>query len=249
MRIYKNFAYFYVKGRYSRFSEKMAEILPTILEKFDAKPQKILDIACGEGTFAVEMAKRGFQIVGVDISREMLKFAKEKAKKENVNVKFICQDMRSLNFDEEFDLVTCWFDSLNYLLTLEDLEKAFAGVYRALKKGGLFIFDMNTKYGLAVGWTRYPCYIEQDTPDLFEIHCASYDFEKDIATLKITGFIKEGERWIRIDEEHKERGYTIREIRECLRKAGFKELACWGSIKDMSEPQPDTRRVFFVVQK
>ncbi|KPU63358.1 hypothetical protein EP1X_03185 [Thermococcus sp. EP1] len=249
MKIYKNFAYLYVKGRYSRFSEKMAEILPIILEMFDVKPQKILDIACGEGTFAVEMAKRGFQVVGVDISEEMLKFAKEKAKNENVNVEFICGDMRSLDFDEEFDLATCWYDSLNYLLTLEDLEKAFTGVYSALKKGGLFIFDMNTKYGLAIGWTRRPCYIDQETEDVFEIHQASYDFESDIATLKITGFIKEGETWTRIDEEHKEKAYTLREIRECLKRVGFKELACWGSIKDMSEPQPNSGRVFFVVQK
>ena len=122
----------------------MAETLPTILEKFNIKPQEILDIACGEGTFAVEMAKRGFRVVGVDISKEMLKFAKEKAKNENVNVEFIYGDMRSLGFNEEFDLATCWYDSLNYLLTLKDLEKAFAGVYKALKKDELFIFDMNT---------------------------------------------------------------------------------------------------------
>ncbi|WP_168194758.1 class I SAM-dependent DNA methyltransferase [Thermococcus aciditolerans] len=249
MKVYEHFAYLYVRGRYSRFSEKMAEILPMILEKFDARPHRILDVACGEGTFAVEMAKRGFQTVGVDISSEMLKFAKEKAKKENVDVKFICQDMRSLDFDEEFDLVTCWFDSLNYLLTIEDLEKTFAGIYRALKEKGLFIFDMNTRYGLAVGWSRYSCHIEQETEDILEIHQASYDFETDIATLRIIGFIRNGETWIRLDEEHKEKGYTLREIRERLRHVGFKELACWGNIKDMSEPQPDSRRVFFVVQK
>ena len=249
MNVYKKFAYLYVKGRYSHFSEKMAEILPTILENFNVQPQRILDIACGEGTFAVEMAKRGFQVVGVDISKEMLKFAEEKAKNENVNVKFICRDMRSLDFDREFDLATCWFDSLNYLLTLEELEKAFAGVYKALKEEGLFIFDMNTKHGLAVGWSRYSCHIEQETEDIFEIHQVSYDFETDIATLRIIGFIRNGETWIRLDEEHKEKGYTLREIRDCLKRVGFKELACWGSIKDMSEPQPDTRRVFFVVQK
>ena len=249
MNVYKKFAYLYVKGRYSHFSEKMAEILPTIFENFNVQPQRILDIACGEGTFAVEMAKRGFQVVGVDISEEMLKFAKEKAKNENVNVEFICGDMRSLDFNEEFGLVTCWFDSLNYLLTLKDLEKAFAGVYKALKKDGLFIFDMNTKYGLAVGWARYSCHIEQETEDILEIHQTSYDFETDIATMRVIGLIKNGETWVKIDEEHKEKAYTLREIRECLKRVGFKELACWGSIKDMSEPQPDTRRVFFVVQK
>jgi len=134
MNVYKKFAYLYVKGRYSHFSEKMAEILPTIFENFNVQPQRILDIACGEGTFAVEMAKRGFRVVGVDISKEMLKFAKEKAKNENVNVEFIYGDMRSLDFNEEFDLATCWYDSLNYLLTLKDLEKPLLEYTKHSKK-------------------------------------------------------------------------------------------------------------------
>lgn len=249
MAIYKKFAHIYVRGRYSLFSKRVAEALPAILEKFNLRPRRILDIACGEGTFAIEMARKGFEVVGVDISEEMLKFAEEKARRENVNVKFLCRDMRSLDFDEEFDLVTCWYDSLNYLLTLEDLEKAFASAYRALGNGGLFIFDMNTKYGLAVGWARRSCYIEQETEDVLEIHRVSYDFETDTATLRITGFIKEGDAWIRFDEEHKEKGYTLREIRGCLKRTGFRELACWGNLRDMSEPQPNSGRVFFVVQK
>jgi len=164
-------------------------------------------------------------------------------------VEFLLQDMRSLPFEERFDLVTCWFDSLNYLLELEDLERTFAGACRALKKSGLFIFDMNTIYGLAVNWQRLPCYVQQDTPWLFEIHRPSYDCEKNIATLRITGFMKEGDRWTRMDEEHKERGYTLEEIRQCLKEVGLQELACWGNLQEMSEPKPDSDRVWFVMQK
>jgi ubiquinone/menaquinone biosynthesis C-methylase UbiE len=249
MSIYERFAYFYAKGPYLQFSERILELLPAVLARFDARPQTILDIACGEGTFAVAMAKKGLQVTGVDQSPQMLQFARERAERENVKVEFVLQDMRSLPFEERFDLVTCWFDSLNYLLELEDLEKTFAGVCRALKKAGLFIFDMNTIYGLAVDWQRYHCYVQQDTAELFEIHRPSYDLEKNIATMKITGFVKEGDGWTRMDEVHRERGYTLEDIRQCLKEVGFQELACWGNLVEMSEPKPDCARVWFAVQR
>jgi len=249
MTIYERFAYLYAKGPYPRYSERMAELLPSVLERYGLKPETILDLACGEGTFAVRMAKKGFKVTGVDLSPHLLRFARERDKKENVDVEFLLQDMRSLPFEERYDLVTCWYDSLNYLLEMEELERAFAGVYRALKRGGLFIFDMNTIYGLAVIWQRHPCYVQQDSSELFEIHRPSYDFEKNIATLRITGFIKEGNGWARIDEEHKERGYSLEEIRQCLKGVGLKELACWGNLRELSEPEPDSGRVWFVARK
>jgi ubiquinone/menaquinone biosynthesis C-methylase UbiE len=227
----------------------MAELLPSVLERFGVEPQMLLDLACGEGSFAVAMAKKGVQVTGVDLSPHILRFAREHAKRENVSVEFLLQDIRSLSFVERFDLMTCWYDSLNYLLELEDLEKTFAGVSHALKRGGLFIFDMNTIYGLAVNRQQHPCIVQQDTSELFEIHRPSYDFEKNIATLMITGFIKEGNSWIRIDEEHMERGYSLKEIRQCLKKIGLQELGCWGSFQEMSELKPNSGRVWFMVRK
>ena len=249
MSFYDRFAYFYAKGPYPQYSEKMVKLLPPVLARFDARPQTILDIACGEGTFAVAMAKKGFQVTGVDRSPQMLRFARERAERENVKVEFLLQDMRTLSFEERFDLVTCWFDSLNYVLELEGIQNTFAGVYRALKKEGLFIFDMNTVYGLAVIWQREPCYVQQNSPEMFEIQFPSYDFEKRIATTRISGFAKEGDRWIRMDEEHKERGYTLEEIRQCSKAVDFQELACWENLEEMSEPRPNSGRVWFVMQK
>ena len=249
MSFYDRFAYFYAKGPYHQYSGRMVELLPPVLARFDARPQTVLDIACGEGTFAVAMAKRGFQVTGVDRSPQMLQFARERAERENAKVEFLLQDMRSLPFDARFDLATCWFDSLNYVLELEDIQKTFASAYRALKKAGLFIFDMNTIYGLAVNWQREPCYVQQNSPEMFEIQFPSYDFEKRIATTRILGFAKEGDRWIRMDEEHKERGYTLEEIRQCSQEVDFQELACWGNLEEMSEPRPNSGRVWFVMQK
>ena len=250
MNAYREFARFYAKGQYYKYSKQMAEVLPDILEQFGAHPKTILDLACGEGTFILEMAKKGFDATGVDLSPQQVEFAQKKAEKENVNVEIHVQDMRSLFLEKKFDLITCWYDSLNHLLELDDLEKTFLSVHHALNNNGIFIFDVNTIYNLAVKWQQYPCTIELDILNLFEIHRSTYDVENNIATLHITGFVKEGEenKWIRIDEEYRERGYTIEEIRQCLHNTGLQELALWGDIKEKSNPVPNTKRLWFIVK-
>lgn len=210
MAIYREFARFYASGPYPEYSRRMAELLPGVLERFGARPKAVLDLACGEGTFAVIMAQRGLKVTGVDASPEMLRFARKKAEEAGVAVRFIEQDMRSLALAEKFDLVTCWYDSLNYLLEYDELAKTFSNVAQVLNLGGLFIFDMNTIYTLAVFWQQRPCHIELDTPEMLVIHHnPCYDFESNIARLMITAFERESKGWRRMDEEHRERGYTL----------------------------------------
>ena len=251
MNAYREFARFYAKGQYYKYSKQMAEVLPDILEQFNVCPTTILDLACGEGTFIVEMAKKGFDVTGIDLSPQQMEFAQEKAEKENVYAEILIQDMRSFVLKKKFDLITCWYDSLNHLLTLEDLEKTFLSVHNALNNNGIFIFDVNTIYNLAVKWQQYPSTVEQDTSNLFEIHRSRYDVENNIATLHITGFIRENEenKWIRIDEEYKERWYTIEEIRQCLHNTSLQELALWGDIKERSKPVLNTKRLWFIVKR
>ena len=249
MPVYGKFAELYARGGYPQFSARVARFLPALLARFDARPRTILDVACGEGTFAVAMAKKGFRVTGVDRSSEMLRLARQHARQASVGVAFLRRDMRSLTFREEFDLATCWYDSLNYLLRLRDLERTFAGVSRALRTGGLFVFDMNTIHGLAVIWQQFPSNVQQDSPDTFEVHRPSYDRRRGVATLAVTGFVRRGKRWIRMDEIHRERGYSLAQIRRCLRRANLRELAAWGSIWSLTPPRPGDQRVWFVARK
>ena len=247
--MYNEFARFYARGDWPRYSAQMARILPIVLERFGLWPRKVLDLACGEGTFAIAMAKRGLQVTGVDLSPEMLSIARERAAKDGLEVKFLQQDMRLLSLRGRFDLVTCWFDSLNYLLEIDDLAQALAGVSRVLDKNSIFIFDVNTIRALAVEWIREPCYVHLDSQDLFLASVPQYDPATRIASLHITGFARENERWLRVDEVHKERGYTLKEIRRCLKKAGLRELACWASLDKMEKPRRSAVRVWFVASK
>jgi ubiquinone/menaquinone biosynthesis C-methylase UbiE len=248
MSVYEEFAQFYARGPWDKFSKAMAECLPAVLERFDRNPKTVLDLACGEGTFAVEMAKSSYRVTAVDMSPEMLELAKAKADSEGVHVDFLHQDICSLSVEGEFDLVTCWYDSLNYILDVAKLETAFANARRVLKSDGLFVFDMNTIYGLAVNWQTYPAVVQIDTDDLLLLSRPGYDFETNTATLNFTGFARRGDSWHRTDELHKERGYTLEEIRRCLAAAGLKELACWGSMREMSEPKADSGRLWFVAE-
>ena len=186
--IYRSFAYFYVRGPYT-FSETMAKYMPRILRKFRIKTKTLLDLACGDGRFAVMMAKKGMCVVGVDSSAHMLKYARDRARKERVKVAFYQQTMEKLSIRNRFDLVTCWFDSLNYLLADTELIKTFMNVHNILNERGIFIFDMNTIYGLSEIWGRQSSTIQQNTEGIFLVHHGyRYDKRTKCAFVDITGF-------------------------------------------------------------
>jgi len=249
MGIYEGFAQFFAKGNYPAYSQRMADALPSLLQELGSKPLDMLDIACGEGTFAVAMAKRGFRVAGIDQSAVMLQFAKAKARREGVQVSFHQQDMRHLSLRQQFDLVTCWFDSLNYLLDLKDVQATFDGVARALRPTGLFIFDVNTIHRLNLLARRYACVVERETSDVFQVHRHTYNAERNIATFHIVAFAKENGHWNRTEEIHQERGYTPEELRTCLRHARLSERACWDHLQERSPPTAKSRRLYFVAQK
>lgn len=250
MTIYEAFAQYYTNGPYTLHSQAAAMRIPEVLEKFDVNAQDVLDIACGEGTFAIAMTEMNYNVTGVDLSPSMLKFAREKAKQKDRDIPFIQKDMRDLDFEATFDLVTCLFDSLNYMLVLEDLERVFKGVAQALRPEGLFIFDMNTIYGLAVSWQKRPVRFEQDSEDTVILHRLNFDYEHNIATITVTGFHKEDNTyWARMDEAHKERGYPLEQIKRALMRQGLSVRACWSSLLTYNNPTPISSRVWFVAQK
>jgi len=250
--IYQQFAEVYRRGSYPEFSKWVFNLLPSLLEKY-ALPRsgKLLDLACGEGTFLEGMLLNGWQVTGLDQSSNMLRFAEARLKNTGKSFRLIQDDMRNLSFENEFDLVTCWFDSLNYLLELADLENTFRRVFRALKPNGGFLFDMNTLYGLFVRWQQHPVYISQETDDLLEIHIPSCDYEKSEASLRIILFVRDDQKnqWNRWEEIHTQRAYPMDIIQSALEKAGFQVLARLGNLTEQSPALPSSGRVWFIAQK
>jgi SAM-dependent methyltransferase len=248
MVLYKGFADLYAKGPYC-FSEKLVQYLPKIFKKHCIRPVNIMDLCCGDGRFAILMAKKGFAVTGVDGSPYMIKYAKERSRKARLKIDFSVQKMQDLTVQTRYDLVTCWYDSINYLLTKRQLDKMFRNVYRILKDGAFFIFDINTIYGLKVNWPgTSPCVVQNNNTQ-FEMHVCPGTFKKNTAVLNIIGFTKKGRTWTRIEEIHRERGYRLNTIRGSFKKTRFRELGCWESLKTMKRPRHDSGKVFFLLQK
>jgi ubiquinone/menaquinone biosynthesis C-methylase UbiE len=250
MPLYDQFAAIYQRGPYLRFSQSLADtVLPEYMEEMGIVPKKILDIACGEGSLAVTMAEKGYHVTGIDQSLQMVELAQDRALAAGVEVDFRVEDMRSLPFVDEFDLVTCFFDSLNYMLTVADLQEAFLGAYRALHPRGYYIFDMNTVYGLAVDWMRQETYIQNETDDFIELHRQEFDYENTIASMFVTVFQKKGDLWERFEEVHRERGYPIADIQFLLNTIGFEIAGMYGSLSKRTSVQNTSSRVWFAARK
>lgn len=102
----------------------------------------VLDLACGTGRVGLRLAASGLRVVGVDSSEAMLNIAEAKLRQDQLPMELRLLDMRSLDFVDWFDLVVCPLDSFGHMLTIEDQESCLAGVFRALKPGGIFAMDV-----------------------------------------------------------------------------------------------------------
>ncbi len=252
--IYRRFAHYYEHELYSQFSSAMLEHYDRLAETYGLPTNgKLLDVACGNGAFGIGMAQRGWQVTGVDQSADQLSIAQ--AHTGNLAIDWQQGDMREMGFENAFDLVTCWFDSLNYMLTPEDLKSAFRGMYNALKPGGSCVFDMNTIYGIMVHWQQNKDYLQVSTPELIEIHHNDCEWEHNIAHLHITIFDRGEKRpdgsyaWERVDEIHSERAYPVTEIQDYLKEIGFTIVDTLGSLRDFAPPKAVSRRVWLVCRK
>ncbi|MBO4693495.1 MAG: class I SAM-dependent methyltransferase [Clostridia bacterium] len=223
-----------------------ADYICSLFSKYGKKPKLLLDLACGTGSFSNEFSHRGFSVIGVDISEEMLCIAQEKSIKQGNNVLYICQPAQELKLHSTVDGAVCLLDSLNHIIDYSELCEVFIKVSDALEKDALFIFDMNTVYKHKNILADNAFVIEEDG-----IFCVWQNFyNKDLHTTDIIldFFEKQGNKYERYSECFSERAYTKREIYTATEKAGLRIEACLG---DMSGDKPDSResRMFFVARK
>ena len=250
MNIYQQFAKHYQNSQYSAFTKWVInEIFPHWLEVLDFSPASVLDLACGAGEFAIDQAKAGRLVVGLDQSPSLLRLAEAAALEEGAQVRWVQGDMSHFSLAERFDCVTCWFDSLNYLVKIEDLTNCFKAVFNHLNPGGYFLFDMNTIYGIVVQWQKNPYFIQQETPDYLEVCANSCDYENSVAQMRIIMFERQGESWVRYEEVHTERGYTVDDILLLLENAGFAVRHLLGNPLLMRQLETEDSRLFVAARK
>ncbi len=138
---YKGFAYIYDRLMEDVDYQLWVNYIEQIINNNTNKVNKILELACGTGNITIPIAKKGYNITGVDISDDMLMIAKNKSVENNLNILFINQDMVNLQLKEKFDCVLIMCDGINYIRDEDDLLQLFQRVYNILEDDGLFIFS------------------------------------------------------------------------------------------------------------
>lgn len=204
----------------------------------------VLDLGCGTGTLTQLLYQKGYDMIGVDNSEEMLSVAMEKSREAGEQILYLLQDMRELELYSTVGTVVSVCDSLNYILEEEELARVFRLVNNYLYPGGVFIFDFNTvyKYEQVIGDTT----IAENREDCSFIWENYYYPEEQINEYDLTVFVQEeNDMFRRFTETHYQKGYTVEQMERLLLAAGMKILAVKDS--DTDGPVTDTtQRVYMV---
>lgn len=184
----------------------------------------VLDLGCGTGTLTEIMAAKGYDMIGVDNSQEMLSIAMEKREKAGSSTLYLLQDMRELELYSTVGTVISVCDCVNYLLEEEELLQTFKLVNNYLYPGGIFVFDFNTvyKYEQVIGDTT----IAESREECSFIWDNYYHPEEQINEYDLTIFVKDGEdeygeTFRRFQESHYQRGYTLEQMTGLIKEAGM----------------------------
>ena len=208
----------------------------------------VLDLACGTGSLTRELALRGYEMIGVDLSPEMLAEAAEKNRDVGeVPPMFLCQPMEKLDLYGTIDACVCCLDSVNYVTDPKKLQKAFERVHLFLMPGGLFLFDVNTPEKLE--GLDGQVFLDE-TEDAYCVWRAEYSRRSRICSyfMDIFQLDPESGQWDRGEELHRERAYTVPELTGYLEQAGFRDIQVFGNLK-LRRPKPGEGRVFFAARK
>jgi predicted TPR repeat methyltransferase len=249
--IYDRYAAVYDGSGQIRFALLLAAYLDEVLQRHEVRGRRMVDLACGTGTLALMMAEQGWLVTGLDSSAAMLAQAREKVMyaAHQEAVLLLQGDMRDgarLLPAESADLVTCTYDSLNYMLTERDLGACFRSVAYILAPSGLLIADMNTRHFLEHDWGE--CVIHE-LPQYVQVEQSYFDPQLDIVTMALTCFVGDDKRgYERIDELHRERAYDDDVVRRLITTAGLVVEATYDSFT-FEAPAATTQRIFYLARK
>ena len=245
MDAYHNLAVSYDRLTSDVDYEATVDFYYEILKREGLKPRTAADLACGTGSVAAILAGRGLQVVGVDMSEEMLTVAQQRAcEKENMPL-FVCQALQEMRLPRGVDMALCALDGLDYILDPNDCKEAIHRVYKALNPGGIFIFDVNTPEKLRA--MDGQVFLDEDD-DVYCVWRGEFDEETNICSYGMDLFQRQGKTWHRSFEEHQEYAYTVEQLTEYLKAAGFTHIRVYADGK-LEAPTEGEQRIYFSARK
>jgi SAM-dependent methyltransferase len=246
MPIYNEYAQVYDASGQLAFSLRMIPYLDRLLQRHPVQGRSMVDMACGTGTVAIALAGAGWRVFAIDNSPQMLAQACVKAQERELDLSWGQQDMRHLALAERVSLATCLYDSMNYMLTDEDLLSVFQSVYDCLLPDGLFLFDMNTAWAMSSLWNGQT-YLN-DTEDLSVVFESTYDDRQQRTTVKVVCFQRAGKLFRKIVEQHTEQAYPPEHIATLLTDVGLHVEAQYECFT-FRKPTAATFRIMFVARR
>lgn len=210
----------------------------------DSEKNLVLDLGCGTGTLTELLYQKGYDMIGVDYSQDMLNIAMEKKAVSGSEILYLCQDMRELDLYSTVGTVISICDSVNYLLEDEEVEETFRLVNNYLYPGGIFIFDFNTvyKYEQVIGDTT----IAENREECSFIWENYYHEQERINEYDLTIFVQDKEDLFRrFSETHYQRGYTLEEMKGFVERAGLTFLKAMDADTH-GEVTPESERIYVI---
>ncbi len=259
-------------GHLAAHYDELMEVVPydawvdyveTLFLWAEHEPQKndyrVLDCACGTGNVSFEMARRGWNVVGVDLSPEMIEIAQQKTRDlaplESAPFvsgdfspapHFVCDDLTTFDLGQTFNGATCLYDSLNYILEPENLKMAFARIAAHVEKDGVFVFDMNSDWAF-----RADLFTQRNSDPRKNLHYdwnADFDENSRVCSVRMEFRRSMEGRVETFYETHRERAYRRAEVEAMLGETGWQLLRAFDAYT-MNAPHAKSERWYFVARK
>lgn len=227
--------------------EKWSAYLAGLLQKYGVREGLVLDLGCGTGSLTELLAGRGYDMIGIDCSEEMLEIAADKKRKSGNDILYLCQDMREFELYGTVAAVVSICDCMNYILEKEELTEVFRLVNNYLDPGGVFIFDLNTeyKYRDCIG----DCVIAEDREECSFIWDNQYDAREKINIYDLAVFIREESGLYRkYHETHYQRAYMLETVMEAIQAAGMQFVTAYDAFTG-NPPREDSERIYVVARE
>lgn len=242
MKAYSVFAHIYDKMMDNIPYEEWKDYLLRMMYLYRVSPSaSIAELGCGTGTMTGLLVEEGLDVMGLDISSDML----AEARKKYPDISFLEADMRDFKLPEKKDVIVSICDSINYVLTTEDLVKTFSSVRENLNEGGIFIFDLKTKFFFenALDGRTY-----RDRGSGFRCTWKNhFDASSNIHSYLLDIKVKDGGKWVSTQEVHRQRTFAAREIIEAAKLSGFEKGGAYDAFT-FDKPKKRSDRIYIVLR-
>ena len=225
----------------------LSKTICSLLARYGLNRGLLLDLGCGTGTLSVLLSKAGYEVVGADISPDMLAVAQEKAFAAGQDILFLCQDMTRLDLYGTLDAAVCTLDALNHLPSRAAVEETLRRVSLFLNPGGVFIFDANTlyKHREVLGNNTFV----YDTDAVYCVWQNELQTDEKTVEISLDFFIPASDNapiYERESEQFTECAYSGAEWEEMLKNAGFSVLGVFDGYTENPLTDASERAVYAV---